>query len=151
MTDTPAGPQPSEDAAPASPAAAAPPPKRRRWWHHWKLILASVFVTPVLLFAAYAFIVLNWSYSEGERAGTLQKFSRKGWVCKTWEGELMQPTAPGVAPTVWDFTVRDDETARRVNFGLGKRVVLLYKEHRGVPTSCFGETRYFVDGVRVEK
>jgi len=133
----------------AAPAPAAPP--RRRWWHHWRAILLALVVTPVLLFVLYTFIAVNWSYSDGERAGTLQKFSRKGWLCKTWEGEVMQPTAPGVAPTIWDFTVRDDETARRVEAGLGLRVVLHYKEHRGIPFSCFGDTRYWVDGVRIER
>jgi hypothetical protein len=136
---------------PSGAEASAPPPvppPRKRWWHHWRAILAVILLTPVVLFAAYTFIVVNWSYSDGERAGTLQKFSRKGWLCKTWEGELMQPTAPGVAPTIWDFTVRDDETARRLDAGLGLRVVLHYKEHKGIPWSCFGDTRYWVDRVR---
>jgi hypothetical protein len=104
----------------------------------------------MLAYALFVFIALNWSYSEGERAGTLTKFSRKGWICKTWEGELLQPTAPGVAPTIWLFTVRDDSTAALVNRGLGKRVVLQYQEHRGVPSKCFGETSYYVRGIRVE-
>jgi len=142
MTDTP--PAPSEGAP-----AATPP--RRRWWSHWKLILAGIVVTPIAIAALFTFTALQWSYSEGQRAGTLQKFSRKGWICKTWEGELMQPTAPGAAPTVWTFTVRDEEIARRVNLGLGKHVVLFYKEHKGVPTSCFGDTPYFVDNIRLER
>jgi hypothetical protein len=138
---------PTGDAAPAPPA----PPTRKRWWHHWKLILIAIVLTPVLLVAVYTFIAVNWSYSDGERAGTLQKFSRKGWLCKTWEGELMQPTAPGVAPTIWYFTVRADETARQIEAGLGARIVLHYKEHKGVPTSCFGDTPYWVDRVRIER
>ena len=135
-------------AAGATPEAAPP---RRHWWHHWKLILTGLVLTPVLAVALYGFAALHWSYSQGERAGTLQKFSHKGWLCKTWEGELMQPTAPGVAPTVWTFTVRDDDVARQVNLGLGRRVVLRYQEHRGVPTSCFGDTPYFVVSVRLER
>jgi hypothetical protein len=127
------------------------PPRRTRWWHHWKMILAAAVVAPLLAFALFTFVALHWSYSDGERAGTLQKFSHKGWLCKTWEGELMQPTAPGVAPTVWTFTVRDDSVARLVNSGLGKRVVLGYHEHRGVPTTCFGETSYYVSAVRIER
>lgn len=144
MTDTPV--PPADEAAPTP-----RPAPRKRWWHHWRAILIGIVVTPVLLCAAYTFVAVNWSYSDGERAGTLQKFSRKGWLCKTWEGELMQPTAPGVAPTIWDFTVRDDETARRVEAGLGAHLVLHYKEHRGVPTSCFGDTRYWVDRVRIQR
>jgi len=137
------------DAAP--PPSAHPAPMRKRWWHHWRVILALLVVTPVVLFMLYTAIAVNWSYSEGERAGTLQKFSRKGWLCKTWEGELMQPTAPGVAPTIWDFTVRDEVTARGIESGLGRRVVLHYREHRGIPSSCFGDTRYWVDRVRIER
>ena len=94
-------------------------------------------------------MALSWSYSEGDRAGILQKFSNKGWVCKTWEGELAMTTVPGVAPTLWTFTVRDDAVAKKVLEGLGQRVVLQYAEHRGVPTTCFGETAYYVDSVRV--
>jgi hypothetical protein len=143
MSDTPV--PPAGETAPTPPPAPQP---RKRWWHHWRAILIGIVLTPVLLFAVFTFLAVNWSYSDGERAGTLQKFSRKGWICKTWEGELMQPTAPGVAPTVWSFTVRDDETARRVEAGLGARIVLHYKEHKGVPSSCFGDTRYWVDRVR---
>ncbi len=129
---------------------AAVPPRKKHWWHHWKLILAAIVIVPCLCFALFTWSALRWSYSEGDRAGMLQKFSHKGWLCKTWEGELMQPTAPGVAPTIWYFTVRNDSIAQLVNAGLSKRVVLSYKEHRGVPTRCFGDTRYYVTAVRVE-
>lgn len=111
-------------------------------------ILAAVLLLPVLGFGMYTFVALNWSYSDGERAGVLQKFSRKGWVCKTWEGELAMTTVPGVAPELWAFTVRDDDVAQYVNAALGKRVSLHYREHPGVPTSCFGQTPYFVDALR---
>ena len=130
------------------PATPVDVPRPTRWWQHWKAILIGLVVTPILLFALYTWAALSWSYSTGDRAGTLQKFSRKGWLCKTWEGELMQPTAPGVAPTIWTFTVRDDSVAQLVNAGLGRRIVLHYEEHRGVPTSCFGQTPYFVTGMR---
>ena len=146
MTDAPSPEPLAEPAAPPAPAA----PPRRHWWHHWKLLLAAVFAAPALAFALYTLVALKWTYSEGERAGTLTKFSHKGWLCKTWEGELMQPTAPGVAPTIWAFTVRSDSAAIEINRGLGKRVVLSYREHRGVPTTCFGETSYYVDGIRIE-
>jgi hypothetical protein len=125
----------------------APPrsaPTRRRW----PLIVAGVVLTPILLAALYTAVVLTWSYSEGDRSGNLYKFSRKGWLCKTWEGELnITPTA--AAPSIWKFTVRDEQVAKQINEVLGSHVVVHYSEHRGVPTSCFGETSYFVDGVRV--
>jgi hypothetical protein len=124
----------------------APSTRRRRG--RLLAILAGVVLLPVAAFSLYILLALNWSYSDGERAGVLQKFSRKGWVCKTWEGELAMTTVPGVAPEIWPFTVRDGEVARHVNGALGKRVTLHYREHPGVPTSCFGQTRYYVDGLR---
>lgn len=146
MTDPTAAPDP-----PPAPSVAAPPPPRRPWWKRWKLILGLVIVTPVLLFALYTVSVLNWAYSEGERAGYIQKFSRKGWFCKTWEGELALATVPGIAPTIWQFTVRKEATARQINLALGRRVVMYYEEHRGIPSKCFGETDYYVDSVRIIK
>jgi hypothetical protein len=113
------------------------------------LVLLLVLAALVAAFVLYTVFVLRWSYSEGERAGILQKFSHKGWVCKTWEGELAMSIVPGVTPTIWDFSVRDRGIAERMSAAVGKRVTLHYKEHRGVPTSCFAETPYFVDDVRV--
>ena len=115
-------------------------------WLKWVIGLVLV---PLLLFAAYLAIVLNWSYSDGERAGYLQKFSRKGWVCKTYEGELAMTTVPGVAPVLWNFTVRDEAVAAQLNQQLGKRIVLHYEEHRGIPTTCYGETQHFVTRMQV--
>jgi hypothetical protein len=104
---------------------------------------------PIVGFALYSWIMISMSYSDGDRSGILQKFSRKGWICKTYEGELAMSYAPGLAPTVWDFSVRDEAVAAKVNEALGKKVILHYTEHRGVPTDCFGETQYYVDGVRI--
>ncbi len=118
----------------------------RRSWLKW---LIGAAVLALLMFAGYLAFVLNWSYSDGERAGYLQKFSRKGWVCKTYEGELAMTTVPGVAPVLWNFTVRDEAIAARLNSLLGKRVVLHYEEHRGIPTTCYGDTSHFVTRVQV--
>lgn len=107
------------------------------------VVLALVIV--IVLFAAYIASVLNFAYSDGERVGYLQKLSRKGWVCKTYEGELAMTTVPGVAPTLWHFTVRDEATASEMNRMMGKRVVLGYEEHIGIPTNCYGDTSYFVN------
>ena len=148
MTDPTAGePAPGEDVPPA-PASPVPSP-RKPFWRRWKLLVALVLLTPVLLLALYTVVSLSWSYSEGQRAGFLQKFSKKGWLCKTWEGELALSTVPGVAPTMWNFTVRKESTARQINLAIGRRVLMYYQEHRGVPTSCFGDTSYFVDSIRI--
>ena len=103
----------------------------------------------VLVVALWTAFTLTWSYASGERAGYVQKFSKKGWVCKTWEGELVMTKVPGIAPTMWNFTVRKESTARQLNLGLGRRVILYYQEHRGLPGTCFGETPYFVDSARI--
>jgi hypothetical protein len=107
----------------------------------WMLgLLAAVGV----VFGLYLFAALNWSYSNGERAGFLQKISAKGWVCKTWEGELSLVSLPGATPEKFLFTVRDAGVAKQVNAAVGKRVALTYEQHVGLPTSCFGDTEYFV-------
>lgn len=112
------------------------------------LSLLAVLVIAALLFAAYIFIALSWSYSKGERAGFMQKLSSKGWVCKTWEGELSLIAIPGAAPEKFFFTVRDEAVATKIEATMGKRVTLHYEQHKGLPTSCFGETDYFVIGVK---
>jgi len=114
-----------------------------------KLIIAAVPIVLLLLFALYTWSALTWTYSSGERAGYVQKFSKKGWVCKTWEGELALVSIPGTMSEKFYFTVRDDSVAALINQGMGKRVALSYKQHKGIPTSCFGETEYFVGGVKV--
>lgn len=111
--------------------------------------ILSVLALLIALFGGYTWVVLNWSYSTGERAGYVQKFSNKGWVCKTWEGELAMVTMPGTLTEKFEFSVRDPEVARKLNESMGQRVSLHYEQHIGVPTSCFGETQYFVSEVRV--
>jgi hypothetical protein len=111
--------------------------------------LIGAALLPALIFAAYLGFVLNWSYSDGDRAGYLQKLSQKGWLCKTYEGELAMTTVPGVAPVLWNFTVRDEAVAQQLNTLLGKRIVLHYEEHRGIPTTCYGDTNQFVTRVQV--
>ena len=135
------------DSAPenAGEATAEPPKKRRRW----KLYLWLVLAAPLVLFVLYTVVAYNFSYSTGDRSGILRKFSEKGWMCKTWEGELAMTTVPGVMPEPWLFTVRDDATAQKILSSIGQQVVLHYEEHRGLWSDCFGETDYFVDSVRV--
>ncbi len=108
--------------------------------------LAALFVI-ALLVAAYFWLAVQWSYSSGERAGWVQKFSHKGWVCKTWEGELALVSLPGSSVEKFYFTVHNDAVAKEVSAATGKRVTLHYEEKVGLPTSCFGETRYFVTSV----
>lgn len=126
------------------PGAVQPPQPRR-----WGLRLAMVLIVLLLLAAAYVWAALSWSYSSGERAGWVQKFSHKGWVCKTWEGELALVSLPGTTPEKFYFTVWDDAVAAEITRAMGKRVALHYEEKKGLPGSCFGETRYYVTGLTV--
>ncbi|MDD2775989.1 MAG: hypothetical protein PHU06_08540 [Gallionella sp.] len=108
-------------------------------------ILAAV----MLLLVAYFWVALHWSYSSGERAGFVQKLSQKGWVCKTWEGEQALVSLPGTLPEKFYFTVRDDAVAAKINESVGKRVALSYEQHKGLLTSCLGDTEYFITEVKV--
>ena len=111
--------------------------------------LISVLVALVVLVGLYFAAALKWSYSSGERAGWVQKLSKKGWVCKTWEGELAMVSMPGAAPEKFFFTVFDDEVAQNITKAMGKRVSLHYEEKVGLPTTCFGETRHYVKSLTV--
>lgn len=110
--------------------------------------LTILLVSAIALFSLYVYMALNWSYSSGERAGFLQKVSHKGWICKTWEGELSLVAMPGAAPEKFLFTVRDEAIAQKVSAAAGKRVTLNYEQHKGLPSSCFGDTDYFVVDVK---
>ncbi len=127
---------------PAAPAPAQPAAQRRR------PRLLVWFLAPVAILgglgALYTWATLSYAYARGERVGYLQKFSQKGWLCKTWEGELAMATMPGVVPEKFLFSTRDDAIAVQVNGALGKRVRIRYAQHKGVPTTCFGETEFFV-------
>jgi len=109
----------------------------------------GVVAVAVLLLAGYTWFVVSWSYSTGERAGWVQKLSHKGWLCKTWEGELSMVAMPGAMPEKFLFTVWSDQVAEEINRNIGKRVALHYEEKVGIPTSCFGDTRYFVTGISI--
>jgi hypothetical protein len=102
----------------------------------------------VLAMAIFTAFTLWYSYSDGERAGYVQKFSKKGWICKTWEGEMAMVTMPGTVAEKFFFTVRDDAVAEKINATVGRRVVLTYEEHKWIPFSCFGDTGHFVSDVR---
>jgi len=107
-----------------------------------------VLVVLVALVAGYFWAAMKWSYATGDRAGWVQKFSRKGWVCKTWEGEMAMVSMPGTMSEKFRFTVPDDTVAAKINAIVGKRVALVYEQHKWIPSSCFGETEYFVTDVR---
>jgi hypothetical protein len=128
------------------PDTAAPTHRTRRWG---LIALLVILVVPALVFGTWSWITLNYSYSKGERAGYVQKLSQKGWICKTWEGELAMANLPGTMPEIFRFSVRNDSIARLLDRNVGKRVSISYEQHRGVPTSCFAETEYYITNVRL--
>jgi hypothetical protein len=129
----------------AMPTNNTPPQSLRR--HSIGRFFLGAIVALLALAALWMVIAWNWNYSEGERAGWVQKFSKKGWVCKTWEGEIALVSMPGAIPEKFEFTVLDDAVAEKINRYMGQRVALSYSQKVGLPTSCFGETRYYVTAV----
>lgn len=145
MAESQDGPAPAPAAGPTN--APAPGFARRHWG---KLTILGIVGVPLVAVTLWAMIALSYTYSTGTRTGYVQKLSKKGWVCKTWEGELAMATAPGVSPQIFTFTIRDDSVAAALSQDMGKgRVAVEYDEHRGVPTSCFGDTPYFVTAYRM--
>ena len=129
----------------AAPPTRTPAPRARGGGTLW---LWLTLLAVVALAALYVWAMFSWSYSSGERAGWVQKFSKKGWICKTWEGEIALVTMPGTAQEKFPFTVWDERVAAQINAAMGKRVSLHYDEKVGLPGTCFGETRYWVNGVK---
>ena len=126
------------------------PPKKSFRRRHWgKLLIAAIILIPVVGITLWTAIALGYSYSSGERVGYLNKFSRKGWLCKTYEGEFAMVNLPGQLAGTFQFTVRNDSIAALINKAQGQRVAVSYTQHKGLPTSCFGETDYFVKGIKV--
>jgi len=141
MADTP---ETTETPTPSGPVVAPPHKKRNKAL----IILMILILVPAVVIALWIWVALGYTYSNGERAGYLQKISKKGWLCKTWEGEIAMTPLPGATPQYFSFTVRNDSLARVLEQAAGKQVSLTYDQHRGIPTSCFGETEYFVTAVR---
>jgi len=111
--------------------------------------MIGIFLVLAALAVLYGVVISNWSYSNGERAGWIQKFSRKGWLCKTWEGEMAMVTMPGTAPEIFGFTVWDPAMVGQIQSSMGRRVSLSYEQKKALPSSCFGDTEYWIVGVRV--
>ena len=148
MADTPdqseAPDGPKESTATVPKAAPAPTHKKR---NIALTVLLAILIIPAVVIALWIWVTLGYTYSTGDRAGYVQKISKKGWLCKTWEGEIAMANLPGTMPQIFAFTVRSDSIARILEEYAGKQVSLTYEQHRGIPTSCFGETEYFVTKV----
>lgn len=125
-------------------ATTAPTPHGLLRRNRGKFLIFGFLVAVALVMGSWTAVTLAFSYSKGDRVGYVQKFSRRGWICRTWEGELAMSPVPGSQPQIFQFTVRDDELAQRITAAEGQKVALHYEEKRGLPSSCFGDTGYFV-------
>jgi hypothetical protein len=130
---------------PERPAPPAPVKKKR---NKFLVALFILLLIPAVIIALWIWVALGYTYASGERAGYIQKISKKGWICKTWEGELAMANLPGTMPQIFAFTVRNDSVAEILEKNIGKQVSITYEQHRGIPTTCFGETEYFVTRVQ---
>ncbi|MGI8403018.1 MAG: hypothetical protein ACR2NS_15640 [Gemmatimonadaceae bacterium] len=115
--------------------------------HRVRTIALLIVLIPIVVMALWAWVALGYTYASGERAGYVQKISKKGWLCKTWEGELAMANLPGTMPQIFAFTVRNDSIANVLEQTIGKQVSVTYEQHRGLPTTCFGDTEYFISRV----
>jgi len=133
---------------PETPEAPTPVPTPVKKKHRTLLtVLLILVLVPAVIIALWIWVALGYTYASGERAGYVQKISKKGWICKTWEGELAMANLPGTMPQIFSFTVRNDSIANALEANIGKQVSLTYEQHRGIPSTCFGETEYFVTRV----
>ncbi len=146
-SDTPAPDKPESETATVE-TAAAPVPVKKKKRNKLLTALSILLLIPAVIIALWIWVALGYTYASGERAGYIQKISKKGWVCKTWEGELAMANLPGTMPQIFAFTVRNDSVAEVLEKNIGKQVSITYEQHRGIPTTCFGETEYFVTRVQ---
>lgn len=112
-------------------------------------IVVGVLAALLLGLFGYLWLVSTWTFSSGERVGYIQKFSNKGWICKTWEGEMVLQAPPGAMAEKFLFTTRDENVATKINQALGKKIALGYEQHKGIPTSCYGDTEYFAVSIKI--
>jgi hypothetical protein len=133
---------------PSADASAPPVPVKKKKRNKLLIALLVLLLIPAVIISLWIWVALGYTYASGERAGYVQKISKKGWVCKTWEGELAMANLPGTMPQIFSFTVRTDSIANLLEKNIGKQVSITYEQHRGIPTTCFGETQYFVTRVQ---
>src|SRR5262249_61087970 len=111
-----------------------------------KLRVLLVLLVLAALVVGYFWAAMKWSYASGDRAGWVQKLSRKGWVCKTWEGEMAMVSLPGSTAEKFAFTVWDESAVHQINKLMGRRGNLHYEKKDGRPTTSFGEAEQHDSG-----
>ncbi|WP_223834263.1 hypothetical protein [Spirosoma profusum] len=112
------------------------------------------FLLFLLIIFGVLYALTGWSYSDGERAGTVSKFSRRGFVFKTYEGVLNVGGFSGetgsLTPQYFDFSVKDENVAKQITDAVktGQRVTLHYEE-KIVKFPWNGETKYYITAVEI--
>ena len=115
----------------------------------WLLIIIVIIGLSVIYWKYF------FTYSEGYRAGLLQKFSSKGTLFKTYEGEIIlssvqTTTNMAIASEKFYFSVTKEDVARKIEKLQGESVVVHYTEKNGtLPWN--GESPYIVDSVTIRK
>jgi hypothetical protein len=130
----------------------APKKEKSKIKQFFQKLFLSIFLL-IVLFVAGFILYSNYTYSDGNRAGILIKFSKKGYIFKTHEGELnlggINPM-PGntMANNIWEFSVKDATVALALDTLQGRKVRLHYKEKKN-KLFWRGDTNYLVDEVVV--
>lgn len=120
-----------------------------------KKILGIILLIILLVFGIYFYWKYFYTYSEGNRFGLLQKFSHKGNLFKTYEGEMILSSVRSsanvpLASEKFFFSVTDENVANKLMNLQGRSVTVHYKEKKGA-LSWRGDSNYIVDSVRVEE
>jgi hypothetical protein len=119
-----------------------------------KFIIWTVIIL-LLILGTFVYWKYYFTYSEGNRAGLLQKFSHRGNVFKTYEGELVLSSVESnknvaLASEKFFFSVQDKNLATKLSDLEGHMVVLHYRQKNGI-LPWRGETEYIVDSVRQDR
>ena len=109
----------------------------------------------VISLAVFIYFKYFFTYSEGYRAGLLQKFSNKGMIFKTYEGEMILSSVAStsevaLASEKFLFSVTNKDIVRQFDTLQGRNVIVHYDEKRGV-LFWRGDSRYLVDSVKLRK
>jgi hypothetical protein len=103
-------------------------------------ILIGIVLFCVIGFSGFYLFNEFWPYSEGTRTGKIIKFSRKGIIFKTWEGEINQ----GLGIEKFAFSVKEDEIIKKIEANQGKENVYLKYEEKFVKFFWHGDTKYYI-------
>jgi hypothetical protein len=125
-------------------------------WTNFKRLFRKISIIAALVILLILGLFLYWkyfyTYSDGYRAGLLQKFSRKGTLFKTYEGEIILSSIKGnsnvaIASEKFLFSVTSDSLAASMDTLQGQNVIVHYRQ-KNAPLFWRGDSPYIVDGVK---